>query len=136
MTPKAISDLLTNRVVALIARLALTLPFWLSGIQKLLDWETAIAEMKYFGLSPAAPLAALVILLQLGGTLAINFGRMVWLAGGALGVFTALATLLAHAYWTYPEADRVSQFNIFFEHLSIIGGLALAAILAEKEKIP
>lgn len=134
MTPNVISDLLTNRIFAFAVRLALTSPFWLSGGLKLLDWDAALAEMNHFGLAPAAPLAILVILLQLGCALAIIVDRIVWLAAGVLGVFTAIATLLAHAYWTYPEPERFAQFNIFFEHLSIIGGLALAAILAEKEK--
>jgi len=134
MTPEAISNLLENRMFALGVRLALTSPFWLSGGLKLLDWDAALAEMNHFGLAPAAPLAILVILLQLGCVLAIIVGRMVWLATGVLGVFTAIATLLAHAYWSYPEPERFAQFNIFFEHLSIIGGLAIAAMLAEQEK--
>ncbi len=132
MTPAPISKLLNSFALELIVRIALTCPFWLSGLTKLFNWSAAIGEMNHFGLSPAAPMAAGVILLQLSGSIAIILGRQVWLAAGALGLFTAVATLMAHAYWTFPEAERAAQGNIFFEHVAIIAGLALIAILSEK----
>lgn len=132
MTPAPISKLLSSFALELIVRIALTCPFWLSGLTKLFNWSAAIGEMNHFGLSPAAPLAAGVILLQLSGSIAIILGRQVWLAAGALGLFTAVATLMAHAYWTFPDAERAAQSNIFFEHVAIIAGLALVAILSEK----
>jgi uncharacterized membrane protein YphA (DoxX/SURF4 family) len=42
--------------------------------------------------------------------------------------FTAVATLLAHPYWLRDGTDRVRDFNTFWEHVGLAGGLLLAAI--------
>lgn len=126
--------LLGSPLAALLARVALTCPYWLSGLTKLSDWQGAIGEMRHFGLQPEAPLAAMVVALQLAGSLAIIAGRWTWLAAAALAVFTAVATVIAHAFWTFPQPERFAQTNIFFEHVAIIGGLALAAILADGKR--
>ncbi len=62
-------------------------------------------------------------------------GCFAWLAAGALGVFTAFATLIAHRFWTIDDPmERFHALNTFLEHLGLIGGLALAAVLAEVER--
>jgi transmembrane protein len=72
------------------------------------------------------------IIIELGASLLLIAGRLVWLAAGALGVFTAIATLIAHAFWTIDDpVQHFQALNAFLEHLSLIGGLALAAVLAE-----
>src|SRR5262245_49207615 len=74
-------------------------------------------------------LALLVIFIQFGGSvLVICGGRWAWLGAGALGVFTALATLLAHSWWTKTGIDGFHDFNTFWEHVGLIGGLMLAAV--------
>jgi transmembrane protein len=49
---------------------------------------------------------------------------------GALGVFTALATLMAHRFWSFDGIERVRELNTFLEHLAMIAGLVLVAILS------
>ena len=44
-------------------------------------------------------------------------------------MFTLVATLLAHSWWLKTGIDRVRDFNVFWEHIAIIGGLALVAVL-------
>jgi uncharacterized membrane protein YphA (DoxX/SURF4 family) len=83
------------------------------------------------GFEPAALFAVLVIVTQLGGSaLLIAGGRHAWIGAVALAGFTAIATLFAHAFWLKPANERFLHQNIFFEHVSIIGGLALLAVLA------
>jgi uncharacterized membrane protein YphA (DoxX/SURF4 family) len=120
--------------LALLARIAVALPFLLSGVAKLADFGGATAEVRgVTGLEPAALLAALVILTQLGGSaLLIAGARHAWIGAAALAGFTAVATLLAHAFWLKPATERFLHQNIFFEHVSIIGGLTLLAILAAR----
>jgi hypothetical protein len=72
---------------------------------------------------------ALTILVQLGGSLPVILNRWTWLGAGALGVFTALATVTAHRFWTLDGIERVRELNIFLEHLAIIAGFVLVAIL-------
>jgi transmembrane protein len=115
----------------------LTLPYWTSGFGKLIDLPGAMAEAGHFGLRPEASVVALTILVQLGGSLMVVLGRAAWLGAGALGVFTALATLIAHPFW--QAVDPVARFherNTFLEHVGLIGGLVLAAVVAERSKRP
>jgi uncharacterized membrane protein YphA (DoxX/SURF4 family) len=50
-------------------------------------------------------------------------------------VFTALATLIAHPYWTVADpAERFHAMNTFLEHIGLIGGFMLAAALVERER--
>ncbi len=120
---------------ALAGRVLLTSAYWTSGLQKLFAFDAATAEATALGLPAPTLTAALTILVQLAGSAAvIAAGRWTWLGAGALGVFTLLATLIAHAFWTYPPAEQGRQFTTFMEHLGLIGGLALAALLAERDR--
>ncbi len=111
------------------ARIVLCLPFWWSGLSKLLDFSGGTAEMAALGLEPAWLFNALTILVQLGGSLLVILNRWTWLGAGALGVFTALATGLAHQFWTLDGVERARELNTFLEHLAIIAGFVLVAIL-------
>ena len=111
------------------ARIVLCLPFWWSGLTKLLDFSGGTAEMAALGLELAWLFNALTIFVQLGGSLLVILNRWTWLGAGALGVFTALATVLAHQFWTLEGVDRVRELNTFLEHLAIIAGFVLVAIL-------
>lgn len=130
MTPHPVAALLRDHRFAVAAAALLTLPFWTSGAAKLFDLHGALAEAGHFGLQPAAAIVALTILVQVGGSLLVIAGRQAWLGAGALGVFTAIATLIAHPFWTV--ADPIARFherNTFLEHAGLIGGLKLAAIV-------
>jgi transmembrane protein len=114
---------------AVAARIMLCLPFWWSGLSKLLDFSGGTAEMAALGLEPAWLFNALTILVQLGGSLLVILNLRTWLGAGALGVFTAVATVMAHRFWTLDGIERVRELNIFLEHLAIIAGFVLVAIL-------
>jgi transmembrane protein len=135
MTPAPIATLLGQRWFAAAATALLTLPYWTSGIAKLLDFEGALGEAAHFGLELPWVTVAATILVQLGGSALLILGSWAWLGAGALGVFTALATVIAHPFW--QVADPVARFherNTFLEHAPLIGGLMLAAIIAPAGK--
>lgn len=136
MTPPApIRALLRAPAFGVLARAILTLPYWWSGIAKMADLKGALAEVASLDLKPAALIVAATISVQLGGAVALILGRSGWLAAGALGVFTALATLIAHPYWAIASpTEHFHALNTFLEHIGLIGGLMLAAILVEKER--
>ena len=117
---------------------AVLCPFLISGIAKALDSGSAVAEVRALtGLEPAWLFAPLVIPTQLGGSLLVLLSaRWAWLGAGALARFTVVATLLAHAFWTMPEPARTVNRNILFEHVSIVGGLLLAAWVRTIEAAP
>ncbi len=133
--PRPIALLLDAPGVALIARLLLTAPFWISGLLKILDFSAALAEAAHFGLQPALPVAVIVILVQIGGSVSVVMLRWAWLGAGALGVFTAAANGVGHAFWTLTDPmARFHDMNAFLANLGLIGGLFLAAALAEAER--
>lgn len=134
-TPAPISALLKAPAFSVLARVLLTLPYWWSGLSKIADLPGALAEAAHFGLQPAWLVVAVTVLVQLGGSAAVILGRAGWLGAGALGVFTALATLVAHPFWTVADPmERFHALNTFLEHIGLIGGFLLAAILIERER--
>jgi uncharacterized membrane protein YphA (DoxX/SURF4 family) len=61
-------------------------------------------------------------------------GRLVWLGTGALGVLTAIAIFAADRFWLLQGQAHFEATNSFFEHIGLIAGLVMAALLAEHEK--
>jgi len=110
-----------------IALLLLCAAYLQGGLVKLIDFSGAVAEMRHFGLSPATPLAAATIVLELGASLMIvtGFGR--WLGALALAAFTLAATFMANRFWSAPPESQFMMANAFFEHLGLIGGFLLVA---------
>jgi uncharacterized membrane protein YphA (DoxX/SURF4 family) len=133
-TPAPIARLLDSNALALLARVALTCAYWWGGLAKLLDFAGARAEAAhFFGDGVALPIAVATIVVELAASGLLIAGRLEWLAAGALGVFTALATFIAHDFWNATNpADHFREFNTFLEHIGLVGGLALAAILARR----
>lgn len=96
-----------------------------------------MAEAAHFGLKRAWLVVAATVIVQLGGSLLLILGRIGWLAASALGVFTALASLIAHLYWTITDpVERFHALNTFLEHIGMLGGFMLAAIPPSSTQAP
>jgi uncharacterized membrane protein YphA (DoxX/SURF4 family) len=133
--PRFVDTILDWRPTWFLARLLLVGAYLLGGLVKLTDWPGAVAEQVHFGMHPPALWAALTIAVELVGPVLILAGRWVWLGAGMLGVFTLLAAFTANAFWTMPPGpERFGATNAFFEHLGLIGGFVLAALVAEQAK--
>ena len=130
MNPSWIYQLLSMPVVQLLARILLTMTFWLSGVAKLFDFSSAVAEMTANNLPAPALFAAITIAVQLvGSALVIWGGSLVWLGAGALGVFTAMTIPVSHAFWRAEGMEAVAKMHVAVEHMSVIGGLIIVAVL-------
>ncbi|GEO15899.1 DoxX family protein [Microvirga aerophila] len=134
--PRLFAQILELPAFDYIVRGALVSPFLMSGVVKLLDFTGAMNEVTGLGLKPAGPFAAAVIVAQLGGSLLFLTSRYCWLGAGILAGFTVLATLLAHPFWAFDGPDRGRQTATFFEHLAIVGGLAMAALFVNGRSAP
>jgi len=133
--PRFVDAILDWRPTWFLARLLLVGAYLLGGLVKLADWQGAVAEQTHFGMHPPALWAALTIAVELVGPVLILTGRWIWLGAGMLGVFTLLAAFTANAFWTMPPGpERFGATNAFFEHLGLIGGFFLAALVAEQAK--
>jgi uncharacterized membrane protein YphA (DoxX/SURF4 family) len=132
--PAWVDAILEWRWTWLLARLGLTSAYLLGGIVKLTHFSAAIAEQEHFGFHPGWVWAVAAITVELVGSLLVITGRLAWLGAGALGVLTAVAIFAASPFWTMQGQERFIATNTFFEHLGLIAGFVLAAILAEREE--
>jgi uncharacterized membrane protein YphA (DoxX/SURF4 family) len=128
--PSWVDAILNWRWSWLAARLALTSAYLLGGLTKLSDFSAAIAEQDHFGLHPGWLWASLSILVELGGSALVLSGSLVWLGAGGLGVLTAVAMVVANNFWAMSGHARLQGANAFFEHLGLIGGFVLVALIA------
>ena len=110
-----------------IALLGLCAAYLQGGFDKVSDFTGAVAEMQHFGLTPAAPLAAATIVIELVGSGMILAGIYRWLGSLCLAGFTLIATFVANRFWEIPMPDRLMVENSFFEHLGLVGGFLLVA---------
>ncbi|MGB6080969.1 MAG: DoxX family protein [Xanthobacteraceae bacterium] len=117
------------RAVRWFAYLGLCAAYIQGPVIKILDFDSALAEMNQFGLSPAATFAVVVIVFELVASAMILFGGWRWLAALALAGFTLMATFVALRFWEMPAGQGwMMAMNSFFEHLGLIGGFILVAI--------
>ncbi len=133
--PQPIARVLALPAVDYAVRLALASHFLISGITKLLDFPGAMAEVAGLGLQPADLLGGAVIVTQLGGSFLFLTRRYCWLGAGILAGFTVVATVLAHPFWMFGVPDRGHQIATFFEHVAIVGGLAMAALFVNGRSV-
>jgi transmembrane protein len=131
--PRFVAAILESRITDYLGRVLLTLMFWSSGIAKIVDWKAGVGEMTHFNLHPPEGFNLATLLVQLLGSALIIWGPYAWLGAGALAVFTALTIPLAHAFWTMPQPMATHEMYTAVEHVSIIGGLILVAILRHRQ---
>jgi transmembrane protein len=136
MISKPISNLLDSPALLLLARILLTFMFWSSGFAKLINFQAGIGEMQHFGLEPAWLFNVLTIIVQLGGSLLIIVNRGAWLGCGALAVFTIATIPLAHGFWNMEQPAATLEMYVVMEHITVVGGLMVAAILSQRARRP
>jgi len=123
----ALRRLFTTRAVHWLALLFLCAAYLQGAFDKATDFPSAIGEMNHFGLSPAGPLAALVIAFEFGASLMILTGFYRWLGALGLAGFTLFATFVANRFWEMAMPERFMAANAFFEHWGLAGAFVLVA---------
>ena len=125
--PAVIDSLLASRWFGYAARTLLTFMFWASGLAKLIDFQTGVAEMAFFGLNPPVLFNIAVIITQLGGSALIIANRWTFIGAGALAIFTLLTIPIAHTFWAMQEPMKTIEFYVVMEHLTVVGALMVVA---------
>ena len=110
-----------EKVTQLIARLMLAHIFLIAGLQKIGGYEGTQGYMESAGLP--GMLLPLVILVEVGGSLAIMIGWQTKLAAIALAIFTLASAALFHTNFS----DQM-QVIMFMKNIAIAGGLMLLAV--------
>jgi transmembrane protein len=124
--------ILDNRASNLAARVMVTFLFWSSGIEKLIGFHDATAELAHLGLPAPQAFAAALVVTQLAGSALVIWGRYAWLGAGWLAGFTLITIPIAHRFWDMPPAQRLLEDYLVREHLSLCAGLFLTAALCRR----
>jgi uncharacterized membrane protein YphA (DoxX/SURF4 family) len=132
--PAWIRALLAQPWVAPLARLALVSAYLIGGVNKALNFDSAIAEQAHFGLHPPAAWAALAVAVEIVGSLCVVFRRYTWLGAGGLAMLTVVAILVANDFWNQTGTARFMALNSFFEHLGLVAALVLATMLCDVDR--
>ena len=110
-----------NYLLSLLGRIGLSAIFIASGVQKITGYAATQQYMEAAGLAGA--LLPLVILIEIGGGLAVLSGLFTRWAALALAGFSLVAAALFHA----NLADQMQAIN-FWKNVAMAGGfLVLAA---------
>ncbi len=115
--------------ILLLGRLAMGAIFVGSGFGKLFNLGGFAAGLAAKGLPYPTVWAALAVLVEFGGGLAVVLGIRVRLAALLMVAFTIATTLLAHNFWTMEGAARAENFIHFMKNLAIIGGFLFLFLL-------
>ncbi|MDO8696859.1 MAG: DoxX family protein [Pseudomonas sp.] len=107
-----------NNAIVLLARLLLAQIFLLAGLGKISGYAGAQGYMESMGVPGA--LLPLVILLEVGGSLALILGFMTRWAALALAGFCVAAALIFHL-----QPNDQMQMIMLMKNLAMAGGLLL-----------
>jgi putative oxidoreductase len=114
---------LTN-FIAFVARILLANLFVQGGYSKLFGGTAGtIAAMASHGIPFPSILVWGVIVVELGVGLCLVAGLLARWAALILAAYTLALGLIFHAYWLAPAAEARFERIIFFNHISIIGGM-------------
>ena len=111
---------MNNPVIPLLARILLTLLFFIAAYNKLMNVDGTAGYFGKIGLPMPGILVWLVIAVEFFGALLILIGwKTRWVALG-MAIFTILTGVLGHKFWVDP-----SQATQFLKNLCIAGGFLM-----------
>jgi putative oxidoreductase len=122
---RTLADYPTRDVAALLARVLLAILFIWSGWGKLTGFDGAVNAIASKGLPLPQILAAITVLIELGGGIALALGwRARWVAL-LFALFLIVITPVFHDFWASPAAQLMAQKINFFKNVSILGGMLM-----------
>lgn len=113
--------------LSLVGRLLLALLFLPAGIGKIGGFAGTAGYIASKGLPLPEVGAAMAILVEVLGGLALIAGFSTRLAALALALFTLVATFIFHNYWGVPADQAFVQQLMFFKNIAVVGGLLVLA---------
>ena len=117
-----------NNALNLAGRVLLAALFLPAGIGKLTGFAGTVGYISSVGLPLPAVGAALALVVEIVGSLALLAGFGTRIAALVLAAFTLVASFFFHAYWAAPADQAFVVQLLFFKNVAVVGGLlALAA---------
>lgn len=120
-------------LVPLVIRICLVVLFPFSALDKVLDWNGAMAQAKSSFLPAvlAAPMLGLAIIVEFFAPFCIVIGWHDRIAAFILAGFCVITALLYHNFWRYPDfwtrgdSQARAHFWDFLKNFGLVGGLLL-----------
>jgi putative oxidoreductase len=117
-----------NHYGPLAGRILIALIFIFAGFGKVTGFEGTVGYIASKGL-PLPQLAAIgAIIIELGGGIMLVLGWKTRWAAAALLIFTALAALFFHNFWSVPPDQAQNQMIHFMKNLAMMGGMLFVVI--------
>ena len=113
--------------VSLVGRILLAALFLPAGIGKLTGFAGTVGYIASVGLPLPQVGAALALIVEIVGGIALITGFGTRFAALALAVFTAVASFFFHNYWAAPAEQQMVQQLMFFKNVAVVGGLLTLA---------
>lgn len=123
---------LLNDYAPLLLRICLVVLFPFSGLDKIVNWRSAMKQAGNGALAPAMLVAAIVV--EIGAPVCIVLGWHDRLAAFVLAGFCAVTAVLYHQFWRYPdfwrfrEGEGLEHFWEFLKNFGLVGGLGLVVL--------
>ncbi|MGH6627515.1 MAG: DoxX family protein [Burkholderiaceae bacterium] len=109
--------------LSLAGRLLLALLFLPAGVGKIGGFAGTVGYISSVGLPTPSFAAALALVVEIVGGLALIVGFGTRWAALALALFTLVASFFFHNYWAMPVDKQFVQQLMFFKNMAIVGGL-------------
>ena len=113
--------------LTLVGRLLLALLFLPAGISKIGGFVGTVGYITSKGLPMPSVAAAIAIVVEVGGSLALIAGFGTRWAALALAAFTFVASFFFHNFWGVPAEQAMVQQLMFFKNIAVVGGLLVLA---------
>lgn len=113
--------------LTLFGRLLLAALFLPAGLSKITGFAGTAGYIGSVGLPLPEVGAVLAIVVEVGGALALLLGWGTRWAALALALFTVVASVLFHNFWSVPIEQAMVQQLMFFKNIAVAGGLLVLA---------
>ncbi|MGI9134697.1 MAG: DoxX family protein [Rhodoferax sp.] len=111
----------------LVGRLLLVALFLPAGISKITGFAGTVGYIGSVGLPLPTLGAALALLVEVVGSLALLAGFGTRIAALVLAAFTLVASVFFHAFWAVPADQAFVVQLLFFKNIAVTGGLLVLA---------
>ena len=110
---------------ALAGRVLLAVIFVWAGFGKAIGYQDTAGFMSSVGMPMVGVLLPLTILVELGGGIALIVGWKARWVALILAVFTLLASLIFHKFWTMTGEGVMTNTLFFYKNIAIMGGMLM-----------
>ncbi len=130
---------LINAYVPLLLRLCLVVLFPFSGLDKIVNWQSAMKQAGNIPFKPAMLVTSIAV--EFVTPLCIVTGWHDRLAAFVLAGFCVITAVLFHQFWRYPdfwrfkEGEGLEHFWEFLKNFGLVGGLGLVMLSPQTQTL-